>query len=223
MALSPLAATLATAPGAGVFVSRYCALVHEAARTIDPATIEALVDELIAAHREDAMIWVAANGGSALSAAHLALGLGTYLAQQHGVGFRIQALTTNPGNLTGIPNDRSFLHVFADQLDVVARPGDRLIVLSCSGASHNLIAAAGVVRGRGGRVLALTGFDGGHLRTLADLTLHVGAGVDPRRTPGMEPAPDEYGLVEDVHMQVVHALVNWFGQHPPTAPGGRHP
>ena len=58
--------------------------------------------------------------------------------------------------------------------------------------------AAEWVKAGGGKVLALTGFDGGGLKAMADVSLHVAT------------EKGEYGFVEDVHMVVDHLLSTWF-------------
>jgi D-sedoheptulose 7-phosphate isomerase len=73
-----------------------------------------------------------------------------------------------------------------------------LLAISASGDSPNIIAAANWVRERGGRVLALTGFDGGELRRIADVTVHV------------ETPRGEYGPVEDVHLVLDHLATLWL-------------
>jgi D-sedoheptulose 7-phosphate isomerase len=70
--------------------------------------------------------------------------------------------------LTAAGNDLGFEHVFARQIEALAKPGDLLIIHSTSGASPNVLRAAEAARTRGVPVLAFSARDGGQLRELAD-------------------------------------------------------
>ena len=109
-----------------------------------------------------------------------------------------RSMVANAAALTAIANDRSYGDVFVDQLAIHYRPGDKLIVISASGNSLNVLAAARWVKERGGRVIGLVGFDGGELLSLCDVALHV-------RTP-----KGEYGPVEDIHLMLNHLVAAWF-------------
>lgn len=73
-----------------------------------------------------------------------------------------------------IAADVSFQDVFARPLQALARPGDLLLALSASGNAANVAQAARAMHGAGGRVLALTGEEGGELgRSLQDGDFHL--------------------------------------------------
>jgi phosphoheptose isomerase len=67
-----------------------------------------------------------------------------------------------------------------------------LIAISASGRSPNVLAATRLANRLGAMTVALTGFGGGELAPLARISLVVDA--------------HDYGLVEDVHLAVNHAL-----------------
>jgi D-sedoheptulose 7-phosphate isomerase len=77
-------------------------------------------------------LWVAGNGGSASNAQHWACDL------SKAAGRRVQALGANPAVLTAWANDTSYDEALAWELARLWQPDDRLIVLSCSGASGNI-------------------------------------------------------------------------------------
>jgi D-sedoheptulose 7-phosphate isomerase len=112
--------------------------------------------------------------------------------------FRVQALTDNNAVLTAISNDAGYEDVFVNQLRVHYRSGDRLVVISASGNSPNVVRAAKWVKAAGGTVLSMVGFDGGALVNLSDIVVHVPS------------QPGEYGPVEDAHLAVNHVLAHWF-------------
>ena len=107
------------------------------------------------------------NGGSAADAQHLAA---EYVVryQRARRACAAVALTTDASILTAAGNDMGFEHVFARQVEALARPGDLLVIHSTSGRSPNALAAARAARAAGVAVLAFTAGDGGALRGLAD-------------------------------------------------------
>lgn len=181
------------------FATGYFRYVSTLLAQLDTAAIATFIDELETARRHEQMVFVAGNGGSASTASHMAVdfGLGG-LAGNGTAGLRVLSLTDNASALTAIANDRSYRDVFVGQLATHYRPGDKLIVISASGNSPNVVAAARWVKARGGRVIGLVGFDGGDLLTLCDVALHV-------RTP-----KGEYGPVEDIHLMLNHLVAAWF-------------
>jgi D-sedoheptulose 7-phosphate isomerase len=100
--------------------------------------------------------------------------------------------------MTAISNDIGYDQVFVSQLRLHWRDGDRLLVISASGNSQNLVVASEWVHERKGRVIALLGFDGGKLGRTSDVVVHVPS------------ARGEYGPVEDAHLVLTHILAHWF-------------
>jgi D-sedoheptulose 7-phosphate isomerase len=107
------------------------------------------------------------NGGSAADAQHMATEyVVRYMRNRR--AYPAIALTTDTSLLTAAANDLGFEHVFARQIEALAKPGDLLIIHSTSGASPNVLRAAEAARERGLPVLAFSARDGGALRELAD-------------------------------------------------------
>lgn len=137
------------------------------------------------------MLLTCGNGGSATDAQHLAEELiGRYRANRRALP--AVALTADSAALTCIANDFGYDHVFARQVEGLARPGDLLVCFSTSGNSPNVVAALEAARARGARSVALLGKDGGAARGLADLALVV-ASVDTAR-------------IQEAHLQVLHYI-----------------
>ena len=99
---------------------------------------------------------VAGNGGSAAEAQHLTAELvGRYDGER--TPFSAIALHADTSSVTAIGNDYGYAEVFARQVRAHARPGDIVMLLSTSGASANLLAAARAARECGALSWALTG------------------------------------------------------------------
>ena len=112
--------------------------------------------------------------------------------------FKVLALTDNTSVITAIANDVGYENAFINQLKIHYRKGDKLLVISASGNSENVVKAAKWVKTNGGRVIGFLGFDGGKLKDLSDVVIHV------------KTEPGEYGPVEDTHLILNHVLAHWF-------------
>lgn len=143
-------------------------------------------------------IYVFGNGGSAATASHLANDFNKGVSEGGGPKFEVICLNDNAPLMLAIANDIGFEEVFRFQLRDRLRPGDLVMPISGSGRSPNIIRAAEYARERGIKILALTGYDGGALRPLADIALHV-------------PIENQQ-LAEDVHLVFNHLMMSVFCQ-----------
>ena len=160
---------------------------------VDPAEVARAAELLIEAWRNRCTIFVAGNGGSASTASHFAADLGktTLSGTDDAQRVRAVALTDNAALLTAWANDFAFEAIFAQPLRNLAHSADVLVLISCSGASPNLLAAARAGRELGLKIVSLTGPDA-PLGRLSDLQVAV---------PGPNPQ-----VMEDLHLAVCHAL-----------------
>ena len=168
--------------------------VIEFLAVLDLGAVLAAAKVLRSARDRGAVVYIAGNGGSATTASHMVTDLmfGRGLPEP---GLRVIGLADNQAVLTATANDVSYDEVFARQLRRLARQGDVVILVSASGNSANVVRAAEVAREMEVTVIGLTGFDGGRLAGLSDVSVHVPS------------PPDAYGPVEDVHLIVNHMLV----------------
>ncbi|HUR91679.1 MAG TPA: SIS domain-containing protein [Gemmatimonadaceae bacterium] len=182
------------------FTTAYFSHLSECLATIDPGAVASVIKELAAARAAGERVFIAGNGGSAATSSHMVNDLATDVARKARltVPFRVSALTDNNALMTALANDIGYENVFVAQLQAWFQPGDRLLAISASGNSPNLLVAARWVREHGGRVISFVGFDGGELQGLSDVCVHV-------RT-----AKGEYGVVEDAHLALNHLISNWL-------------
>jgi D-sedoheptulose 7-phosphate isomerase len=137
------------------------------------AEVERAAAALADCFRAGGKLLVCGNGGSAADAQHLA---GEFINQfllKQRPALPALALTTDGGVLTCIANDTGFERVFARQVEAFGARGDVLLVISTSGNSPNVLAAAELARTRGLTVVGLLGRDGGRVRASCDLALVV--------------------------------------------------
>jgi len=182
------------------FAAGYFERLYDLLRKLDTNTVAQFVQELESARGNQNTFFFAGNGGSAVTASHMANDIGMDVLKKGGSNrpFRILALTDNTSVMTAIANDDGYESVFVNQLRIHYRDGDKLAVISASGNSPNVVAAAEWVKDRGGRTVGLIGFDGGRLKDLCDIVIHV------------KSQKGEYGPVEDIHMIVDHLISNWL-------------
>ncbi|MCK4814697.1 SIS domain-containing protein [bacterium] len=182
------------------FANGYFKYLYELLSQIEINAIETFVEELEDARTNDNTIFLAGNGGSAATASHMANDIGVDVLKKgkSEKPFRVFALTDNVSVMSAIANDDGYENVFVNQLKIHYRNGDKLVAISASGNSPNVVAAANWVKNRKGKVIGLIGFDGGKLKDICDVIIHV-------KTP-----EGEYGPVEDIHMIIDHLISNWL-------------
>jgi len=185
---------------ASVFAQGYFAYLKQALDSITPDSIDALVAEFEDARSAGSTIFIAGNGGSATTATSMANDIGFDIIKKCGTDkpFRVLALTDNTSVMTAIANDVGYENVFLNQLKIHYRQGDRLLAISASGNSPNVVTAAEWVKKQGGRVISFIGFTGGKLKEISDVVVHV------------KSEAGEYGPVEDAHLVLNHILAHWF-------------
>ncbi len=181
------------------FARRYLRYLSSLLSRIDTKAIAAFIGEMEHARENHYTVFFIGNGGSAATASHMAndFGVGTRAADS-GKPFRAMALTDNVAAMTAIANDDGYDNLFLYQLRIHYRPGDKLVAISASGNSPNVVTAAEWVKKQGGKVIGLVGFDGGKLKGFCDVLLHA------------ETPKGEYGPVEDIHMILDHLIHAWL-------------
>src|SRR3989339_1262083 len=99
------------------------------------------------------------NGGSAATAASIAVDFSKTAAPKGRRALKCISLSENAAFITAMSNDHTFDDIFVKQLENLLIPRDVVLLISGSGNSPNLIAAARMARARGARTAALLGFD----------------------------------------------------------------
>jgi phosphoheptose isomerase len=182
----------------GSYFAAYTQQMALAAHSLEPAALDRAATILLGAYTSHRTVFCCGNGGSAAIANHLqcdhlkGIRTGTDLSP------RVTSLSSNVELLTAIANDIAYDDVFEYQLQSQAEAGDVLIAVSSSGRSLNIVRALTWARAHDVRTIALTGFEGGDARSLAEVSLHVDSA--------------NYGIVEDLHQAVMHALAQYIRQ-----------
>ena len=182
------------------FAKKYFNYLTEIQENMDADELDMFANEFLQARKTGNTIFVAGNGGSAATATTMANDIGFDILKKTGTDqpFKIFSLTDNNSVITAIANDVGYENIFINQLKIHYKEGDKLIVISASGNSKNIILASEWVKSRGGTVLGMLGFDGGELRKICNLSILI---------PSLK---GEYGPVEDMHLTINHLLAHWF-------------
>jgi phosphoheptose isomerase len=118
---------------------------------------------------------------------------GECLARNLEPGLRVVVLGANPSLASAVANDMPDRDVnLAQELLALAHPGDVFLGISTSGNARNVNYAAQVARALNLPVIALTGKEGGHLASLADVAIRAPAQRTDR--------------VQELHILCYHAL-----------------
>lgn len=174
-------------------ISDYKSRVARAVSILDSNAVLGLVDALQKTRSVGGVVFVAGNGGSASTAGHIVVDwmLGTQLSNPP---LRVVSISEGTAAITATGNDVDFESIFSRQFSVLATEQDLLVVISASGNSPNLLRVASDAKVRGIPVCAITGFNGGQLRSMADISVHVSTEMG------------DYGVAEDAHLMLGHIV-----------------
>jgi len=179
----------------------YLTEVSQIAGGLDRAAIDKAIEILYDAWKGDNQVFVIGNGGSASTSTHFACDLNKWVSDDADKKFRAFALVDNIPLMSALTNDNGWGEVYAEQLRNFFRKGDVLVAISVHGGSgsdkagpwsQNLLKAVKYVKDNGGKVVGLSGFDGGVLKTASDACVVVPAESTPQ--------------VEGMHLVLTHLM-----------------
>jgi D-sedoheptulose 7-phosphate isomerase len=147
---------------------------------------------LLGAQATGHRVYIMGNGGSAAIASQFVCNFSKTAQIEGQRALRSFALVDNTPILTAWSNDAAYGEAFARQITALVEPDDVVIAISSSGSSPNIVAGLRAATEARAHTVALVGFDGGEAMLLAEVAIHI-----PQHS---------YGLVEDTHMAIGHAL-----------------
>lgn len=180
------------------FARSYLQRLGQLLDRLDMSVLAQIIDQIERVRAEGKTIYILGNGGSSATASHMAedLAFGTRLRE--GARVRALSLTDNQPYITAVANDMGFDHVFEEQLRNILQPGDVVVAISASGNSPNVVKAIEFTNSQGAVSIGLVGFDGGRLKEISKITLHVPTDHG------------EYGPVEDIHLILDHIITGYL-------------
>ena len=180
------------------YAPTYLRNLHELLTSVDAAIFGSIVDQIERCRSMDSTIYIIGNGGSCSIASHMANDLGVGARHEGIKPLRILSFNDNMSVITALGNDMGYDSVFVEQLRPVLHRNDLLIAFSVSGNSPNIIRAVEFAKERGTTVVGCTGFDGGKLRQICDLSFHIAN------------EKGYYGPVEDAFMIMDHLIYTYY-------------
>ena len=151
---------------------------------------------IMEAYKEKHTIYIFGNGGSSATASHFQNDFNKGISEYIENKFRFQCLNDNISSIMAIANDIGFEEVFRFQLLNKLEKGDIIIAISGSGNSRNIINAVEYAKSQGNKIIGMTGLEGGKLKELSDISLHVDV-------MSMQ-------ITEDIHMIFDHLIMSIF-------------
>ena len=186
--------------GAQLDAAKYLARLNDELARVDQSAMRQWADLTFAAWQQEKFVYVFGNGGSGTTATHISEDLGKSslreadLTDETKRRLKVMSLTDNIGWILALGNDVGYDSIFVQQLMNYGQPGDLVVAISGSGNSENVLRAVDWSNRHGLTTLALTGFDGGKLKQLAQHNLHVEV--------------DDMGMVESIHLCLFHWVLN---------------
>jgi len=171
------------------FVNEYLRELESITRCISIEDINSVIELLYNTWKKGRQVFLAGNGGSAPTATHFACDLAKFTSIEGKKRFRAISLVDNWPLVSALTNDLGWENVYIEQLRNLMREGDVFVVISVHGGSgadaaglwsQNLLKAAKFVKENGGKVIGLTGFDGGNLKQIADACIVVPVDSTPQ-------------------------------------------
>jgi phosphoheptose isomerase len=190
-------------PKVAPYFDAYLDEMARAAKTIDSTALDAATNILLDAGQRGARLFTCGNGGSAAIANHMQCDHMKGVRTATDLTPKVLSLSANVELLTAVANDMGYEHVFSYQLQCQAAESDVLIAVSSSGRSPNIVNAIDWANEHGVHTIAITGFGGGPAKEKAEVSIHVDCG--------------NYGIVEDLHQAIMHALAQYLRQSRMTA------
>lgn len=180
-------------------IAGYVQRLQQAIDGLDHDAVNLFIQTLVRARREKRRIFIMGNGGSAATASHFCCDFNKGASLEGVPRFRFVCLNDNLPTLMAYANDQGYDDVFVEQLKNLFEPGDVVIGISGSGNSANILKAMEYANANGGLTIGLCGYDGGRLKKVASLSIHV--------------VVNDMQISEDLHMILDHLCMKVLTTH----------
>ncbi|MCR4334649.1 MAG: SIS domain-containing protein [Patescibacteria group bacterium] len=186
------------------YIKKYLTDSEEISKKLEKQSnaISAVVDTLFDAWKKGKWVFVIGNGGSAGTATHFVGDLiKTTIEHPHEKGIRAIALADNIPMISAATNDWGWHDAYTGALNTYWTKGSVVIAFSVHGGagkdkagawSQNLIKALQFAKDNGGKAIGISGFDGGVMKKMSDISVVVPADSTP--------------LVESFHVVLFHLI-----------------
>ena len=107
-------------------------------------------------------------------------------------GYPVISLVSFTSFISAYNNDHDPKYLYAQEVSVLAKEGDTLLIISTSGNSKNCLYACKVAKALGVKVILLSGMDGGEIKPHSDISIIVNK--------------NETYQIQERHLPIYHAL-----------------
>ena len=177
-------------------VKDYISKEIQVLKSLDINTINILMNAILDAYEKSANIYIFGNGGSASTASHFQNDFNKGISEHLEKKFNFVCLNDNIPTVLAIANDLGYENVFSFQLENKLKKDDLVIAISGSGNSANVLKAIEYAKSEGIKTIGITGYDGGKLAKMADISFNVKI--------------DDMQITEDVHLILDHLMMSVF-------------
>lgn len=177
-------------------IVEYIELERSVLQALDVEAINDAMNLIMEAYEAQKKIYIFGNGGSSATASHYQNDFNKGISEYVEKKFNFVCLNDNMATIMAIANDIGFEEVFRFQLKNKLEEGDIIIAISGSGNSKNVINAVEYAKSQGNKVIGMTGFNGGKLKQLSDISLHADI--------------NSMQVTEDIHMIFDHMIMSIF-------------
>ena len=181
------------------YISEYLEMEKKTIESLNREELLSVVNAFLDVYEKEGTIYVFGNGGSASTASHMANDYNKGLNEFLDNNFIFVFLYDNVATLMSIANDISYEEVFRMQLRGKLEEKDLVVGISGSGNSMNVINAISYAKEMGVKTVGLCGYEGGKLKALSDVVLHVNL--------------NNMQIVEDIHLIFNHLLMYVCQRH----------
>ncbi len=178
------------------YIENYIIQESKVLAALDVVAIDEALQLLEETMNNEGNIYVFGNGGSSATASHFQNDFNKGVSEHTEKKFRFICLNDNVPTVMAIANDIGFEEVFRFQLQGKLKQGDIVMAISGSGNSKNVLNAVEYAKEQGCKVIGLTGYNGGKLKELSDISLHAPV--------------QSMQITEDIHMIFDHLMMSVF-------------
>lgn len=165
---------------------------------LDIESVNNAMNLLMKTYEKEGTIYIFGNGGSSATASHFQNDFNKGVSECRSKKFHFHCLNDNVATIMAVANDIGFEEIFRFQIQDCLKASDIIVALSGSGNSENVIRAVKYAKECGNKIIGLTGYNGGKLKELSDISLHVPI--------------NNMQITEDIHMVFDHLMMSVFCQ-----------
>jgi len=187
---------------------KYFSLIAKSALDfVESSEYQKVLDILFDCYKRGGTVFTMGCGGSASTATHFAADLAKTTIVDDKLGFKALALADNIPLVSAWANDKGWGSIFAGQLEAWLTRNDVVVGFSVHGGtkqgdsagpwSQNLVSALKLAKERRAKIIGFSGFDGGAIQEMADVSIVIPINSEPYGTP----------VIEAMHVVLHHSII----------------